>query len=189
MRQVKSFRGAYSESALSTQHSVRLWEVDCNRVIVHEHSQDQQSSKDSPFEMSQEELLVGDQRYIHGSDGSWENTGYAGDRGSAKWYCDNVARGTVRDLLPDMYTMISHAITERGDKKTVNGVRCREWKFDQRTVLSSQKGSICIGLDDHLPYEMTMESGHYSYSDYNKPIEFEAPEAVLQPASSTGSSN
>ena len=32
---------------------------------------------------------------------------------------------------------------------------------------------------------MSMESGHYSYSDYNKPIEFEAPEAVLQPASST----
>jgi hypothetical protein len=189
MKQVKSFRGAYSESASSMQHSVRLWEVDCNRVIVHEHSQDQQSNTDSPFEMNQEELLVGDQRYIHGRDGSWENTGYAGDRGSAKWYCDNVARGTVRDLLPDMYTMISHAITERGDKKIVNGVRCREWKFDQRTVLSSQKGSICIGLDDHLPYEMTMEGGHYSYSDYNKPIEFEAPEAVLQPASSTGSSN
>ena len=36
---------------------------------------------------------------------------------------------------------------------------------------------------------MTMEGAHYSYSDYNKPIEFEAPEAVLQPASSTGSSN
>jgi len=34
---------------------------------------------------------------------------------------------------------------------------------------------------------MSMESGHYS--DYNKPIEFEAPEAVLQPASSTGGSN
>ena len=106
---------------------------------AHEHSQDQQSSTDSPFEMNQEELLVGDQRYIHDRDGSWENTGYAGDRGSAKWYCGNVARGTVRDLMPDMYTMISHAITERGDKKTVNGVRCREWKFDQRTVLSSRK--------------------------------------------------
>jgi hypothetical protein len=41
----------------------------------------------------------------------------------------------------------------------------------------------------HLPYEMTMEGSHFSYSDYNHPIEFEAPEAVLQQASSTGSSN
>src|SRR6201984_1880560 len=56
MKQVKSFRGAYNESASSTQRSVRLWEVDCNRVIVHEHSQDEQSSTDSPFEMNQHEL-------------------------------------------------------------------------------------------------------------------------------------
>jgi hypothetical protein len=49
---------------------------------------------------------------------------------------------------------------------------------------------MCIGLDDHLPYEMTMkDGGHYSYSDYNRPIQFEVPEAVLQPASSTGGPN
>ena len=119
-----------------------------------------------------------------------ENTGYAGDRYSAKWYCDNIARGTVSDLLPDIRTMISHAMTEKGDKKTVNGAHCREWKFDIRTAISSRQGSVCIGLDDHLPYEMTTEnSGHYTYSDYNRPIQFEAPEAVLQPASSTGGSN
>jgi len=189
MKQVKSFRGAYIESA-SSSHSERLWEVDCNRVIVHQQSHDAQASTDSPFEMKDEELLVGDQRYTRDRDGSWENNGSVGPRFSAKWYCDNLARGTVRDLLPDMYTMISHAITEQGDKKTVNGVRCREWKFDVRTALSSQKGSVCIGVDDHLPYEMTTENGgHYSYSDYNRPIQFEAPEAALQPASSTGGSN
>jgi hypothetical protein len=189
MKQVKTFRGAYSESTSGAQQPERLWEVDCNRVIVHQHSQDMPSSSDSSFQMREDDLLVGDQRYIHGSDGSWENTGYAGDRGSAKWYCDNIARGTVRDLLPDMFAMISHAITEEGSKKTVNGVRCREWKFDQRTVLSSHKGSICIGVDDHLPYDLTMDSSHYSYSDYNKPIQFDVPEAVLQPASSSGESN
>jgi hypothetical protein len=183
MKQVKSFRGAYIESASST-HSERLWEVDCNRVIVHQQSHNSQSSSDSPFDMKEEELLVGDQRYIHNSDGSWESTGYAGDRFSAKWYCDNMARGTVRDLLPDMFTMISHAMTEKGDKKTINGVQCREWKFDIRSALSSQKGSICIGVDDHLPYELTPENGgRYSYSDYNRPIQFDAPDAVLQAAS------
>ncbi len=188
MQQVKSFRGAYSASSSNFQ-SQNLWEVDCNRVIVHQQSHDSQSNADSPFAMREDQFLVGDQRYIRSSDGSWENTGYAGDRFSAKWYCENIARGTVRDLLPDMHTMISHAITEKGDKKTVNGVRCREWKFDIRTALSSQTGSICIGVDDHLPYEMTMDGGRYSYSDYNVPIQFDAPEAILQPASTTGGSN
>ena len=190
IKQVKSFRGTYIESASGAQHSERLWEVDCNQVIVHQQSHDSQSNTDSPFEMKEDELLVGEQRYSRTSDGAWENNGYAGERGSAKWYCDNLARGTVRDLLPDMYTLVSHAITEEGSKKTVNGVRCREWKFAVRSALSSQDGSMYIGLDDHLPYEMTMkDGGHYSYSDYNRPIQFEVPEAVLQPASSTGGPN
>lgn len=190
MEQVKSFRGAYIESASSGQHSERLWEVDCNRVIVHEQSHDSQANPDSPFDMKEDQLLVGDQRYTRTNDGSWQNDGYAGDRSSAKWYCNNIARGTVRDLLPDLRTLISHAMTEKGDKKTVNGVRCREWKFAVRTALSAQQGSLCIGLDDHLPYAMTTESGgQYTYSDYNRPIQIEVPEAVVQPASSTDGSN
>ena len=186
MEQVKSFRGAYTDS---TSHAERLWEVDCNRVIVHQHSRDSQVDSESALRMEADELLVGDQRYTHDSNGTWENLGYAGDRYSAKWYCENIARGTVRDLLPDLRTMLSHAMTEKGDKKTVNGVRCREWKFAIRTPLSAQGGSVCIGTDDHLPYEMTMDGGHYTYSDYNRAIQFDVPEAVLQPASSTGGSN
>ena len=191
LKQVKSFRGAYIESASSTQHSERLWEVDCNRVIVHQQSQfhDLRNNVDPTFEMKEDELLVGDQRYIRDRDGSWENTGYAGDRYSAKWYCDNLARGAITDLLPDIRTMISHALTEKGNKKTVNGVACREWKFAIRSALVAQGGSLCIG-DDQLPYEMTTgNSGHYTYSDYNRPIQLEVPEAVLQPASSTDGSN
>jgi hypothetical protein len=188
MEQVKSFRGGYIGSA-SGAHAERLWEVDCNRVIVHQHSHDLQSEIASPFDMKSEELLVGDQRYTRDSNGSWQNQGYAGDRGSAKWYCENIRRGTVRDLLPDIRTMISHAITEKGDKKTVNGVRCREWKFDLRTALSSQTGSVCIGMDDHLPYELTMDGGTYSYSDYNKSIQIDAPDAAVESAGSTDGSN
>jgi hypothetical protein len=62
--------------------------------------------------------------------------------------------------------------------------------FVMRSAVSAQQGSMCIGLDDHLPYEMTTENGgRYSYSDYNRPIQFEAPAAVLQTASSTAGSN
>jgi hypothetical protein len=186
MKQVKSFRGTYVQSTSGAQHSERLWEVDCGRVIVHKQFHEAQTNSDSPFDMNEDELLVGDQRYTRNSDGSWENTGYAGDRNTARWHCDSLPRA---DLLPDIPTMLSHAVSEKGDKKTVNGVRCREWKLAIVTPLSARHGSICIGLDDHLPYEMTMDGGRYSYSDYNRTIQFEAPEAVLQPASSTDGSN
>jgi len=193
MKQVKSFRGTYIEAASSARHSQRLWEVDCNRVIVHQKSQDAQSSDsrtnaDSPFEMRQDELLVGDHVYRRDRDGSWENEGDAGPTYSAKWYCDNLAQGTMRDLLPDLLTMTRHAVIGKGDKKTVNGVRCREWNFVMRSAVNNEQGSVCIGVDDHLPYEMTTENGsRFSYSDYNRPIQFEAPEAVLQTASATSS--
>jgi len=187
MKQVKSFRGTFVESTSSTQHSERLWEVDCNRVIVHQQSHVAQTNTDAAFETTEEELSVGEERYTRDSNGSWENAGkLLGDQYSAQWYCDSLARA---GLLPDIPAMLSHAVSEKGDKKTVNGVRCREWKLAIVTPLSTRHGSICIGLEDHLPYEMTKDGGRYSYSDYNRPIQFEAPEAVVQPASSPDGTN
>lgn len=189
LKRVKSFRGAYTENTSSVQHSERLWEVDCNQQIVHQQSHDLQANTDPPFEMKEDELLVGEQRYTRDRDGAWTNDGYAGDHSSAKWYCDNLAQGTVRDLLPDVVMMTKHGVFEKGDKKTVNVVRCREWKVGIRTALSARSSTVCLGVDDDLPYEMTEDGGHYSYSDYNQSIRFDAPEAVLQPASSAGGSN
>ena len=43
---------------------------------------------------------------------------------------------------------------------------------------------MCIGLEDHLPYEMTVEdAGRYTYTDYNRPLQIDAPDFVLQSAS------
>jgi len=187
LKQVKTFRGAYIESASSAQHSERIWEVDCNRVMIHQQSHDSQTNAESPFEMKEEEFLAGDDRYIRDSNGSWENAGFAGDRDTAKWYCQNLT--DARELLPDIPTMISHAMMHKGDKKTVNGVRCREWKFEIVTAISARPGSVCIGVDDHLPYELTMAGGHYTYSDYNRPITLEVPQADVQPASLSDRSN
>jgi len=36
---------------------------------------------------------------------------------------------------------------------------------------------------------ITDNVGHYSYTDYNQPLQFDAPEAVLQAASSSDGSN
>jgi hypothetical protein len=191
MKQVKSFRGTYIESMANTQHSERLWEVDCNRGIVHMQSQDLQTSADTPLQITEDKFLVGsDQMYTRTSDGSWEKTRYTAKVYSAGWYCDNLAQGTVRDLLPDVRSMLRSAMIGKGDKKTVNGVRCQDWQFAMKSAISGQKGSVCVGLEDHLPYEMTTDNGgHYSYSDYNRPIQFDAPEAVLQSVSSTDGSN
>ncbi len=189
MKQVRSFRGTYIANASGTQHSERLWEVDCSRVIVHQQSEDLQASTDSPLEMKEDELLVGELRYNRDSDGSWQNAGHVGPLYSAKWYCDNLAQATVRDLLPDVRELLRHAMIGKGDKKTVNGVRCQDWKYAMKSSASGQQGSVCIGLDDHLPYEMIMEGGHFSYSDYNRPIQIEAPDGVLQSASSTDGAN
>jgi len=189
MQQVKTFRGTYTQTASGSAHSEKLWEVDCNRVIVHQQSHDTQSSTDSPSEMKEDELLVGKQRYTRDSNGSWESIPSESELYSAKWYCDNVAQGTARDLLPDVRTMVHHAMTEKGSKKTINGVRCQEWKFATRTAVTAQGGSICIGIDDHLPYEVITDGGRYSYADYNRPIQIDVPEAVLQPASSINDSN
>ena len=186
MQQVKSFRGVYVDS---TQHAQRLWEVDCSQRILHKQSQDLQPGANP--ETKDDEFLVGsDQLYTRMSDGSWQKTKYTAAVYSASWYCENLAQGTVRDLVPNVREMLRHAMIGKGDKKTVNGVHCQDWTFVMKSSYSGQKGTVCIGLEDHLPHEMTTEGGgHYSYSDYNQPIQFDAPEAVLQAASSSEGSN
>lgn len=190
MKQVKSFRGAYVGSTPGNQHAERLWEVDCTRGIVHKQSQLSQTTA-TPLDLNEDEFLVGsDQMYTRNNDGSWEKTKYTATLYSASWYCESLPKGTVRDLLPDVLEMLRHAMIGKGDKKTVNGVRCQSWDFAMKSATSGQKGSVCIGLEDHLPYEMTTDNGgRYTYSDFNRPIQFDAPETVLQTVSSTDGSN
>jgi hypothetical protein len=190
MKQVKSFRGTFVGSTSSTQHAERLWEADCNRGIVHKQSQELPNGA-NPVQVTEDQFLLGsDQKYTRNSDGSWEKTRYESKLYSASWYCNNFAQGTVRDLLPDVRAMLRSATFGKGDQKTVNGVRCQDWNFTMHSSTSGQRGSVCIGLKDHLPYEMTTDDGgHYSYADYNRPLQFDAPEAVLQAASSTDGSN
>jgi len=190
MKQVKSFRGVYVGSTPNTQHSERLWEVDCNRSIVHKRSQDLPNGANA-VETTDDQFFVGsDQKFTRTSDGSWEKSRYTSVPYSAKWYCENLPQGTLRDLLPDVRALLRSATFGKGDKKTVNGVRCQDWNFTNHSRNSGQRGTVCIGLADHLPYEMTIDnSGRYSYTDYNRPLELDAPEAVLQAASSTDGSN
>jgi hypothetical protein len=179
---VKSFRGAYVDSV---QHLEKLWEVDCNRSVVHKRSQTSATSAE-PVHVQEDQLLVGIDRYNHDPDGSWVMTADKHVIYSGQWYCENLAKGTLRDLLPDFRAMLRNAMIGKGDKKTVNGVRCQDWQFAMKSRNTGEHGTVCIGLEDHLPYEMTTvdSGGRYSYSDYNHEIKFDASESILQSASS-----
>ncbi len=88
--------------------------------------------------------------------------------------------------MPPIATMIQRGVIQKGEKKTVNGMRCREWLVTMRGGLRGlEHATVCIGLEDHLPYEMTVDwdNSRTSISDYNTQIAFDLPEAAVQPTS------
>jgi hypothetical protein len=192
MRQVRSFRASITASARDTQHNDTLWEVDCNRDLLHFQWHVTDTSTDPPAEIRQDQLFVAGQEYEHQADGSWQKARRYGDFKSAKAYCSYLQQGADSNVLPQVYTMIQRGILQKGDKKTVNGVRCREWLVTMKGGFSSlEHDTICIGLKDYLPYEMTVdwEHSHSYYSDYNTAISFDVPDTSPQPASSSETTN
>src|SRR5689334_10865116 len=85
---VKSFR-AVDVEATATGRLEKLWEVDCNRNVIRKRSQT------SPTDVTEDQLLVGIDRYNHDTDGSWVKTADKHVLYSGQWYCDNLAQGTL----------------------------------------------------------------------------------------------
>ncbi len=193
MKQVHSFRVAYTANPFGVQHNEMMWEIDCDRNLVHHqmHLVQDASSVSTAQESSTEELSAGGLEYTRQPDGSWSK-GQPAYRGSASGYCKSLAQGVETNLFPPIPTMIERGILQKGDRKTVNGVRCQEWLVTMKGgTRGLEHDTLCIGLDDHLPYEMTVdwENSHRSFSDYNTSIQFDLPEAALQQASVTTGSN
>ncbi|MGA8344161.1 MAG: hypothetical protein WB781_19670 [Candidatus Sulfotelmatobacter sp.] len=190
LKQVHTFRVA-STATPGTQHNEMLWEVDCNRDLLHYQWQVMDSSRPETG-MARDEVHVANLEFDHENDGSWSKPRYAMRGRSAKRYCDDLAQGADSSLLPPIATMIKRAILQKGDKKTVNGVRCREWLVTMKGAPNGlEHDTVCLGLQDHLPYEMTVDWEHSrsSFSDYNSPIQFDMPESVLQSANASTGSN
>ena len=191
MKQVHSFRVAFSASQASG-HSESLSEVDCDQDIMHLQSHFVDATHDPPIELNRDEIGVAGRVFERQSDGSWAPPRSGGGRASARLICTQLAQAYETHVLPQIATMIKRGILQKGDKKTVNGVRCREWLVTMKGGFSGlEHDTVCLGLDDHLPYELTVdwEHSHYSFSDYNAPISIEVPEAAVQPASTVGRSN
>ena len=169
-----------------------LWEVDCNRGLVHHQMHMVMTSPNNQGDINRGELYAGGREYDRQSDGSWATPQYGSANYGANSYCKSLAQGTDSNLLPQIATMIKRGVLTKGDKKTVNGVRCREWMITMKGGYSGlEHDTVCLGMEDHLPYEMTVdwENSRTSFSDYNTPIQMDVPEAALQPASATSGSN
>lgn len=184
MKQVHSFRVALTASP-GTEHNEMFWEVDCNRDTLYCHRHFVDTGNDPPVDMTEDQTTVAGHQYDRQSDGSWREPRYP-IRGGAKGYCRNLAEGTDSNLLPKIASMIKRSILEKGDPKTVNGVRCRQWLVAMKGAPQGlEHDTVCLGLEDHLPYEMTVDWEHSRsvFSDYNTSIQIDVPEAAFLPAS------
>jgi len=189
MKQVHSFRVA-STATPGAQHNEMLWEVDCTHDLMHYrwHLTD---TADPEREMTRDEVHVATQEFDRQSDGSWSKARFAGGH-AASWYCGTLAQGNENGLLPRIATMKRRGILQEGDKKTVNGVHCREWLVTMKGAPGGlEHDTVCLGLEDHLPYEMTVDwqYSRSSFSDYNAAVSFDIPEAAIRPASAVTGSN
>jgi hypothetical protein len=189
MKQVRSVRVFRVSDPLATQHSEDSYELACDQDAYHYKWRLVNSDPERPSDTTNETLQVGSASYHRTAGGPWEKYGYAG--ATPKAICSSLGQGNST-LFPEIATMIRRGILQSGDKKTVNGVRCREWKVTMKGGYSGlEHDTVCLGLKDHLPYEVTVDWEHSRavYSDYNSPIQLELPTAELQPASVTTGSN
>jgi hypothetical protein len=60
----------------------------------------------------------------------------------------------------------------KGWMDTVAGAQCQEWMI---TSGDGQQTSACIGLNDNLPRRFTTPGGNLYFSDFNAPLQIEAP--------------
>ena len=173
-RQVHSVRVTTVLDPTSTQHSDILFELACSQSASHFKWHMIESNPEHPAEVNRETLHVGLLRYELQPDSTWkEFTDLPGT--TAKQTCARLADGTDDTVFPPFATMIKRGILQKGDKKTVNGVPCREWHVAMKLGAGLEHDSICLGLDDHLPYEMTVDWKHErtTYSDYNSSFQIE----------------
>jgi hypothetical protein len=192
IKHVRSFRMASSTHTPGDQRIETLWEVDCNSNIAHYRWHVTFADGDPSKEILQDQTFLAGRAYDRKADGTFVPARYSDASQGAKGYCNQIAQGADNAIFPQIDNMIRHGVIQKADKKTINGVRCREWHVTMRAGINRlEHDSVCIGLEDHLPYEVTDEStySHATYSDYNVPIQIEVPDATVQPVNATTGSN
>ncbi len=185
LKQVHSVRAENTSVQSATQNTDMLWEVSCEQDAYRY----KWHAVGNGSEITRDEMHVGNLEYDRQSDDSWA-LGKNGSGGTTpKALCSRITQGDA-GMMPAIGTMIKRGILQKGDKKTVSGVRCREWHVTLRGIGGLEHDTVCLGVDDHLPYEVvsSWQNSHTVYSDYNS-LPLALPEAAVQAASATTSSN
>jgi hypothetical protein len=182
MKQVHAARIVTVIDPTPTQHMELSWDLVCAQGAYRYRRHVVQSGAVNNSELNDDEFHIGGVVYQRKLDDSWLARSTRTVTPNA--VCQTLAQGTDSKLFPDIATMMQREILDKGDKKTVNDVPCREWKVTLKNPKGLEHLTVCLGLDDHLPYEMTMDWQHAraTYSDYNSPFQLELPSAA-QPTS------
>ncbi len=170
-------------SDLPAQHTEQNGDLVCSDDALREatHVVIHQGDKDTSFDT--EVRHVGGQQYTLQPSGLWSR-GYPGGR-SARVMCQRLGTEDGTWILPEFGRMVEHGIIEKGDKKTVNGDVCREWRVTllnglgpllPQSPAAYEHRTICLGVDDHLPREMTSTArpGHWTYA-FDTSVKIETP--------------
>jgi len=170
-----------------TQHTEREGEMLCStgdrrlatRVVLHQDNKE--------FNIDNEVRVVDGQEYSLQASGLWQKGGSQAQ--AAQDGCKVLIESAYPSYLPEFQRMVEHGIIEKGEKKTVNGEECREWRVTLRTgpgpVMPQSPGAyehrtICLGVEDHLPREMTSTANteQWTYA-FNVPVKIETPTALV----------
>lgn len=159
---------------LPAQHTEQEADLVCSEDSFHRttHIVAHQAEKD--FNLDTEILRSGGQDYRLQGNGLWRRE-YSGTE-AATLTCRRLSQGLAAWIVPDMNEMLQHGIIEKGNKKTVNGDVCREWKVTLSIGVILEHRTVCIGADDHLPREVVadMNTARWTYA-FNTPIKIDPP--------------
>jgi hypothetical protein len=186
MKQVQSVRYSMVVDPSPKHHSEGKGELTCQQDAFHSVSHMVLQDEGQSADINEELVRTGDSEFRRQADGSWRQTSQSLVGPRPGTMCRYLVEGFDTEVLPPMEQMLKRGIIDKGEKKTVDGVRCREWKVTMRgEVAPLERRTVCLGLDDHLPREMTVDwnKARWTYSDYNAPIAIEVPTVTLQQTS------
>jgi len=184
---VRSYRYASVTAPRPTRHTEAHGEMSCSQAAFHQvvHVVDQDLK---PSDFVEETVRLNTGTFQRAGDGTWSRRTLSEEWEKPEQLCAKLGSGVDIQFFPDMSRMQKNGIFVRGESKDLNGVQCRVWKV-QVTEFGSglENRTICLGVKDHLPYEVTSDydGSRTTFSDFNAAIEI--PELPSVPASDEGS--
>jgi hypothetical protein len=173
--------------AMTSDNPIQRTEIEgdlvCSEGAFYRKTHVQLHDPKNPVAADLQTLRTDGKQYNLMSNGYWRHDPFATE--TAETTCGKIAQGQQSWILPDLSSFIEHGIIEKGDKKTIDGKRCREWKIADLSGPGSLRRhgarhvTLCLDLDDHLPREMVLaeSNSHWTY-DFNQAVHIQVPEPL-----------